>query len=262
MKFGLQPREWAAAFLLAGAVLVAGVLSRDDEPQTGVVARTAPPQADVAPARAQAPADEHRQPLVALLRDHVVRAAPDPEARRTGSVTARRPLTHVRTVLPVLRRTTGRNGGEWVRVRLPGRPNDRRGWISADGTRDRATKWRITVRLKKRLVVVSHDGRVHGRFRAVIGADATPTPRGRFFIEEELHAPKIPGGPWALAVSARSTVIKQFAGGPGQIALHGTQGIPGALGSAVSHGCVRLSPRAITWMAERIRPGAPLVVRS
>ena len=31
------------------------------------------------------------------------------------------------------------------------------------------------------------------------------------------------GGPYALATSARSNVLQEFEGGPGQIALHGSQ---------------------------------------
>ena len=80
------------------------------------------------------------------------------------------------------------------------------------------------------------------RFSAVVGNPSTPTPRGRFFIEEALAlAPGAHGGPYALATSARSNVLQEFEGGPGQIALHGTDGLSGALGTAVSHGCIRLS---------------------
>jgi lipoprotein-anchoring transpeptidase ErfK/SrfK len=68
------------------------------------------------------------------------------------------------------------------------------------------------------------------------------------------------GGPFALATSARSNVLQTFAGGPGQIALHGTAGLSGALGTAASHGCVRLSTGAITWLARRIGSGVPFTV--
>ena len=73
-------------------------------------------------------------------------------------------------------------------------------------------------------------------------------------------SPSDGGAPFALATSARSQVLQEFAGGPGQIALHGTRNISGALGTAVSHGCIRLSPAAITWMARRIGGGIPLTI--
>jgi lipoprotein-anchoring transpeptidase ErfK/SrfK len=68
------------------------------------------------------------------------------------------------------------------------------------------------------------------------------------------------GSPFALATSARSRVLQEYGGGPGQIALHGTRNISGALGTAVSHGCIRLSTRAITWLARRIGSGTPLTI--
>jgi len=102
-------------------------------------------------------------------------------------------------------------------------------------------------------------GRLQARFRAVVGAATTPTPRGRFFVEETVPLSGL-GAPYALAISARSNVYDEFAGGPGQVALHGTTGLPGARGSAVSHGCIRLSPRAMRWLGRRIGPGVPLKI--
>jgi hypothetical protein len=247
--FSLDLRAAAPAFL---ALLVAvGMLL-----SAGAGGAPGPRKATVVRAPAPRPAAPAGQRLVVLLRDHVVRATPRAYARRIGWVAARRPLTRVRTVLPVLGRRAG-----WVHVRLPGRPNGHAGWISAYRTRPATTEWRIAVRLSTRRVSVYHRGRLQGRFRAVIGRPDTPTPRGRFFVEEIIRLSKL-GRPFALAVSARSGIYRQFAGGPGQIALHGTTGIAGALGTAVSHGCVRLSPRAMAWLARRVGPGVPLTIRA
>lgn len=68
------------------------------------------------------------------------------------------------------------------------------------------------------------------------------------------------GAPYALALSARSEVLQEFAGGPGQIAIHGTNNVGGVLGSAASHGCVRLDTKAISWLAARIGPGVPVTI--
>lgn len=201
------------------------------------------------------------QALVALRHDHVARSAPSPRARRIETVAARRPITRVRTVLPVLGTATGEDGKPWVQVRLPGRPNSHKGWIRYRQTRLAATQWHIAVRLSTRRVTVYHDGRVTRRFRAVVGKPSTPTPRGRFFIEESVAlAAADAGSPFALATSARSRVLQEFDGGPGQIALHGTNNLSGALGTAASHGCIRLSTAAITWLAQRIDSGTPLTI--
>ncbi|MDX6675201.1 MAG: hypothetical protein QOH11_2619 [Solirubrobacteraceae bacterium] len=200
------------------------------------------------------------QPLVVLLHNHVARTSPNTRARRIETVSARRPLTGVRTVLPVLGRARS-HGHSWVRVRLPGRPNGHQGWIGAQQTKPTSTEWRLFLDLSARRVTVYHFGRAARRFRAVIGKPSTPTPRGQFFIEEALALSSgAAGGPFALATSARSNVLQEFDGGPGQIALHGTNNLSGTPGTAASHGCIRLNTHAITWLAARIGSGIPLTI--
>ena len=214
-----------------------------------------------APASAAAATVPASQPLVVLLQDRIARTNPSVWAHRIETIPARRPLTKVRTVLPVLGHATSDDGRSWTRVRLPGRPNAHTGWIPTARTRSSSTSWRIALKLSTRRVTVYQHGTVVRRFSAVVGAPSTPTPRGRFFIEEGLALSGVPhGGPFALATSARSTVLQEFEGGPGQIALHGTNGLSGALGTAASHGCIRLSTSTITWLARRIGAGVPLTI--
>jgi lipoprotein-anchoring transpeptidase ErfK/SrfK len=227
----------------------------------GVLLTAAAGCALVAPARAAGSRVATSKSLVVLLDDHVARTRPNVRAHRVELVAARRPLTGVRTVLPVLRRALSRGGWPWARVRLPGRPNGHTGWIRVHRTRRTSTAWHIVLELSTRQVTVYHYGRAKRRFPAVVGNAWTPTPRGRFFIEEALAlSPQHAGGPFALATSARSRVYQEFEGGPGQIALHGTDGLSGALGTAASHGCIRLSTGAITWLARRIGGGVPLTI--
>ncbi|HYP56494.1 MAG TPA: L,D-transpeptidase [Solirubrobacterales bacterium] len=203
-----------------------------------------------------------RQELAVILHDRFARTAPSAHAGRIEAVDARRPLTGVRTVLPVLGQATSRTGGSWLRVRLPGRPNGHAGWISAKRTKLTSTPWHIVVELSARWVTVYRGGLAKRHFRAVVGDPSTPTPRGSYFVEEALAlSSHEPGGPFALATSARSNVFQEFAGGPGQIGIHGTQNLSGAPGTAVSHGCIRLRTRAITWLARRIGAGVPLTIR-
>jgi lipoprotein-anchoring transpeptidase ErfK/SrfK len=227
----------------------------------GVAAATAVLAVGAALAAAAVPAGATpaSQALVVLLGNHVARVAPNPHARRIESVAARRPLTAVRTVLPVLGRSA--RDGNWVRVLLPGRPNGHAGWISTNRTRATTTPWRIRVALAARRVIVFDEGRVVRRFDAIVGKASTPTPRGRFFVEEALALSDWESGaPFALATSARSNVLQEFDGGPGQIALHGTAHLSGSLGSAASHGCVRLARHAIAWLATRIGAGVPVTI--
>ena len=123
------------------------------------------------------------------------------------------------------------------------------------------TPWHIVVNIGSRRVIVYQDGRRLRSFSAVVGAPSTPTPRGVYFVEEnvKLSAGRA-GAPFALALSARSSVFQEFEGGPGQIALHGLNNIGGRLGTAVSHGCVRLSTDSVMWLASRMRSGTPVTI--
>ncbi len=69
------------------------------------------------------------------------------------------------------------------------------------------------------------------------------------------------GAPFALALSARSNVLQEFDGGPGQIAFHGLAHVGGTLGTASSHGCIRLAVGALDWLVVRIGPGIPVSIR-
>jgi len=222
---------------------------------------TAASSALAAPAHSARPAVPVTQPLVILLQDHVARASASRQARVIEPVAALRPLTQVRTVLPVMGLVKGKDGNRWVHVRLPGRPSGHTGWILADQTIRSSTEWRIVVKVSTRTVTVYRDGLVVRTFRAVVPKPSTPTPYGQFFVEEGLKISKPgTGGPFALAISARSDIFQEFEGGPGQIAIHGTDGLSDPLGSAASHGCIRISPSAITWLASRIGGGVPVTV--
>ena len=143
-----------------------------------------------APARSARPTVPVTQPLVILLQDHVAHAAASQRARVIEPVAALRPLTQVRTVLPVMGFVKGKDGNRWVHVRLPGRPSGHTGWILADQTIRSSTEWRIVVKVSARTVTVYRDGLVVRAFPAVVPKPSTPTPYGQFFVEEGLKISK------------------------------------------------------------------------
>jgi lipoprotein-anchoring transpeptidase ErfK/SrfK len=206
------------------------------------------------------------QALALLVVKHAARDAPGPEGRLVAVVHAIRPLTGEQTVLPVIGRAQGSDGQAWLEVRLPGRPLHGQvlastGWIAANGTVPRRTPWHIVVNSERRRASLFKLGRQIRRFRVIVGKPSTPTPRGEFFVEENVLMPaRALGAPYALATSARSPVLQEFDGGPGQIALHGLRNLGGTLGTAVSHGCIRFGDAAITWLAARVPPGTPVTI--
>ena len=212
---------------------------------------------------AAGPAVRPVQHLAALLTPHIAREAPRRASTAVRSISSQRPITGQRTVLPVVGQATDARGLHWLRVRLPGRPNGATGWIMRAGTTRSATNWHIVVKLSRRKIVVYQRGRAIRSFPAVVGKSSTPTPHGKFFVEEAVALPAgEAGAPFALALSARSNVFQVFDGGPGQIAIHGLAHIGGTPGTAVSHGCIRLTATAVTWLVARIGPGVPITITS
>jgi hypothetical protein len=201
------------------------------------------------------------QQLALLLSAHRTYRLPSIGAAPESYVPANRPITGERTTLPVIGRATSPAGIRWLDVLLPGRPNGSTGWITEQGTRKLSTSWHLVVDLARRQVTAYRAGRVMRTLQAVVGKPSTPTPIGEFFVEETLRmAPGEPGGPFALATSARSNALQEFEGGPGQIAIHGRDNLGGTPGNAESHGCVRLATTSIDWLIGRIEPGTPVSI--
>lgn len=157
-------------------------------------------------------------------------------------------------------------GRQWLQVRLPGRPNRSKGWISRDRVTLRYSDIWVEIRKKNRFLFVFRNGKRILRTRIVIGASGTPTPAGLFAVyERNRQADKHDFlGPWSLPLTAFSPTLKSFGGGPGRVALHGRGGDSylDPLGSAASHGCIRVPNRTIRWLARRAGPGTPVLVRN
>jgi lipoprotein-anchoring transpeptidase ErfK/SrfK len=155
------------------------------------------------------------------------------------------------------------NAGDWLKVLLPIRPNGSTGWIRTAEVSLARTAQRLVIDPKAFTFTVLDGDRVLRTGKVATGEGGTPTPPGRFFFTELLK-PKDPGGPYgayAFGLSGFSPTLKSFAGGPGQIAVHGTNA-PGRLGSRASHGCVRVSNADISWMAQNLALGTPVEIKT
>jgi lipoprotein-anchoring transpeptidase ErfK/SrfK len=221
-----------------------------------VVAALALAVPGIAAAQEQKTAVAPSQAVVSILRPHVAYAQARTSSAPRGLLRARTAITEERTVVPVLARR-----GAFIEVMLPGHPNGRVGWIDQAHTVSLETPWHIVVDLSQRLVTVYRSGRPVKTFQAVVGKRSTPTPTGRFYVEETVALPASDdAAPLALALSARSNVLRTFDGAPAQTALHGLSNIGGVPGTAVSHGCVRLDSATMHWLAKRIATGTPVTI--
>lgn len=149
----------------------------------------------------------------------------------------------------------------WYRVLVPLRPNGRTGWVRAD----QVSLTRHNYRLRVELSAFRLDAFDHGElfFTAPTGVarDNTPTPGGRYYITELLQPPEPDSvyGKYAYGLSGYSEVLETFAGGPGQLGIHGTND-PSTIGRKVSHGCIRLRNEDIGQLVPILPLGTPVEV--
>jgi lipoprotein-anchoring transpeptidase ErfK/SrfK len=261
----------------------ARLLSRSSMPVNPTLALTAalavvllaPP-----PARASAAPGEEPEA------DHAERIAVDAPSRRRGAAVARivaptfaRARLKRRRGWPVSLQTAWsgqpqqllvldaatREGRDWVKVLLPQRPNGSAGWVPRDRVVLGRTPYWVQVRTAARRVTVYRNGKRVRTFKAVVGARSTPTPHGLAAIYERNRQPNPRGflGPWALPLTVHSNVLMNFGGGPGRVGIHGRAGasLRDPLGTARSHGCIRINNHHVAWMAAKLPAGTPVRLR-
>lgn len=151
---------------------------------------------------------------------------------------------------------------DWLRVLLPMEPNGSEGWVRGRHVELSQHPYRVTVDLGNRRLELFEGDQVVLRERVAVGQPTAPTPTGLFFTTV-LAKPDDPSGPYgryAIGLSAYSEVYEEFAGGDGQVAMHGTNA-PWLIGQAVSHGCIRLRNAAITRLARLLPLGTPVRIR-
>jgi lipoprotein-anchoring transpeptidase ErfK/SrfK len=155
----------------------------------------------------------------------------------------------------------------FVQVRLPWRPNDAAGWVNANNLFIEKTRWRIEVSTARRALTLYRGGVPVRTVSVVIGKPSTPTPVGLFAVAWAI--PWNPNdflGSWVLELTAHSNVLQQFDGGDGTVGIHGRGGasLLDPLGSAASHGCIRLANGDIDWLVNAVGesrlPGTPVQV--
>jgi len=103
------------------------------------------------------------------------------------------------------------------------------------------------------------------RFRIAVGMPAYPTPLGRYSVVMLERHPtwNPPSSPWAAGLGPvppgpENPLGTRWIGtsAPG-IGIHGTPQ-PWTVGTAASHGCIRMYMREVEWLFERVRIGTPV----
>lgn len=148
----------------------------------------------------------------------------------------------------------------WVHVALAQRPNGSTGWVRSSAVTLATTPYALVATTEANTLVLYKDGTAQQTYSVATGTGGTPTPHGSFFLTELLAPTNAGYGPYAYGLSAFSDVLNSFGGGPGQIGLHGTDDAS-SIGTAASHGCIRMHNADISALAKLLPLGTPVQVR-
>jgi hypothetical protein len=162
----------------------------------------------------------------------------------------------------VLRAHWNRDGQEWVKLRVPMRPDGTTGWVRRRDLAGFGVTHALLVvdRRGLRIYLYEHGQRVWSAPVAV-GKPSTPTPSGHFWIREKIPIRDRSSGywPYALGTSDYSTLTEWPKGGV--IGIHGPYYEASAIPGQISHGCIRLRTWDDAWLARHVGIGTPLLVR-
>ena len=184
-----------------------------------------------------------------------VRPAPDGDSPTTAR------LRHdtedgLQEVYVALRSYRHPDGSEWVEIRLPRRPNGQTGWVRREALGGyHIVRTMLLVDRARLRATLFRDGRRVWRAPVGVGAPATPTPAGRFYIRGRLRPGGGLYGDFAYPTSAYSS-LSEWPGG-GVVGLHGTDQ-PELVPGRPSHGCIRLRNPDIRRLARLLPNGSPV----
>jgi L,D-transpeptidase catalytic domain len=247
----------------AGAVFVVLAL-RPSAHNPRAVRQTSLPILAAGPAPAFAPG--RAQPLretsglsrwTTVARRLTVLRAPGGKQLATLSATTPEGTTNLVLVLG----SVWRRGVEWIHIRLPVLPNNTTGWVPRSALGGyHFVSTHLVIDIHRLRATLLRGG--HPVFTAPVGVGQPqfPTPRGEFYIRDELTGYASPFyGPVAFGTSARSAVLTEWPDG-GFVGIHGTDE-PALIPGQVSHGCIRLRNPDIERLARLMPVGTPLTIR-
>jgi hypothetical protein len=159
----------------------------------------------------------------------------------------------------VLANYTDAAGRIWTKIRVPGRPNGRVGWVTRDSLGGfGGTRWLVVVNRKHLKMTVYFNGKRRWQRPVGIGKPGTPTPAGHFWIRERIKVRdhSSPYWPYALGTADYST-LSEWPGG-GVVGIHGDWNQPQLIPGRPSHGCIRMHDQDVGWLATHVPVGTPV----
>jgi lipoprotein-anchoring transpeptidase ErfK/SrfK len=132
-----------------------------------------------------------------------------------------------------------------------------------------ATPMALTVSRAETKVRLFKRGKLVKSYRVAVGSPQYPTPTGQFVVQSMQKNPSwnVPNSAWAGSLAGQTIpggapgnpLVARWIGFNGSVGFHGTAEA-GSLGSAASHGCVRMDPNDVIDLFKRVTIGTPVLV--
>lgn len=187
---------------------------------------------------------------------------PTTKSRRVGRLRRYIPYDHYPEVYLLLRAHWDANGREWIKLRIPARPDGQVGWVKRGAlSAFHVSHQRVVVNRERLRLYFYSFGHLIWSAPVGVGKPSTPTPPGRFWIRDKFTITDPSSGyyPYAFGTADYSNTETEWPGG-GVVGIHGPyyepQGIPGR----ISHGCIRLQVKDDRWLGHRLKVGTPVRV--
>jgi|SRR5579871_3774352 len=117
---------------------------------------------------------------------------------------------------------------------------------------------RLVVSIPDRKLALIEDGRVVKIYRIAVGKTTTPSPSGSFHIVTRVSNPTYFHEGKVVGPGPTNPVGTRWMGlGYKGYGIHGTN-VPGSIGKAASHGCIRLRNRDAEDLFDRVQVGDPV----
>jgi lipoprotein-anchoring transpeptidase ErfK/SrfK len=136
------------------------------------------------------------------------------------------------------------------------------GWIRLAGLRREKTHIRVVASLSSRRMKIQKGCRTLFSTPMAIGAAASPSPRGLFWVTDPTPVPASAPqfGSYAFGLSTIQPNTPPGWSGGNQMAIHGTNN-PSSIGTPASAGCLRVSEATLTKLRRLLRVGTPVEIR-
>ncbi len=193
-----------------------------------------------------------------VLQATVARSKPTLNSAPVGLLPARTP--DGTTNIVVADGESDSRGTPWVHVSMAVLPNGTEGWVPRSALGGWSfVETRLVINRARLTATLFRAGHVVFRARVGVGAPATPTPAGTFYVRDRLTGFTNPMyGPLAFGTNARSPTLTDWPGG-GVVGIHGTNQ-PNLIPGQISHGCVRLTNAAILRLGKLMPIGTQVTI--